>query len=87
MKKEFLKTKKGHKFIKLNINEMLKIGGLGICDSCCVPMSNGNLIPVLNSVYCDDCFNKWVKEAVYYKEDVQYEEQKTNQFLRMLNEK
>lgn len=77
---------KGHAFIKLDIIDMFKIGGLGICDSCNETIDEGNLIPVLNSVYCNYCFEKWTLKAKYHQEDKIYEEAKTKQYLGILND-
>ena len=85
--KEVKKTNKGHKYIEVSYDEMtLKLNGMGICDSCSPlkEMKHGYLIPVLNSVYCKDCFNEWKDRAEYYPEDVEYESLKTESFLRAL---
>lgn len=34
--------------------------GIGICDFCNTPSSKGYYISVLNSWYCEDCYNEWV---------------------------
>jgi len=88
MKKEIKKTKQGHTYFAINYDEMVnKLRGGGICDSCSPikKMKNGFLIPVLNSVYCEECFNKWCKDAVFYDEDIEYERQSTEKFLQALN--
>lgn len=79
-------TPKGHKYIEVSLKQMVgPLKGLGICDSCCVTqMSTGFLIPVLNSVYCKECFDQWNSEAKFYKEDVDYENMKTQQFVHVL---
>ena len=80
-------TPKGHNYIEVDYDEMtLKLGGLGICDSC-LPlrgMKSGYLIPVLNAVYCKKCFDEWSLRAEYYEEDREYEKSKTENFLKAL---
>ncbi|SMP85840.1 hypothetical protein SAMN06313486_1015 [Epsilonproteobacteria bacterium SCGC AD-308-P11] len=87
MTKVVLKTEKGHNYIEVTFIEMtINLHGLGLCDSCSNPsvMPNGFLIPVLNAVYCNNCFKRWKKTAKYYKEDAEYEKDKTDVFLKAL---
>lgn len=56
-----------------------KLNGLGICDSCSIPMKKGYLVPVLNYVQCEKCFSE-----SGYKEDEVYEERQTIAFKKML---
>ncbi|EHT2867201.1 hypothetical protein KXA96_001700, partial [Campylobacter jejuni] len=48
---------KEFKILRLNKQEILKIGGYGICDSCNKALSNdGYMICVLYSCYCEKCY-------------------------------
>ena len=81
------KTTKGHNYIEVTYSDMtLKLNGGGICDSCSPPkmMQHGYLIPVLNAVYCEHCFNRWRDSAEYYEEDREYEAYKTEGFIKAL---
>lgn len=83
---EYKTSSKGHKFIEISLKDMVnKLNSLGICDSCCSSMKNGYLIPILNRVYCEKCFNEWVEIAKFYEEDKAYEEEKTIIYLKRLN--
>lgn len=80
------KTKNGHNYIEVTLFDIThKLHGLGICDSCCGLARDAKLIPVLNSVYCSDCFENWAKRAKNYPEDRDYENSKTLYFMEMLN--
>jgi hypothetical protein len=59
---------------KTTTEEIMSIGGLGICDECgqFIP-SGGYLIPVLNHWQCQECFNDWKSRARYYPEDAPFE--------------
>ncbi len=62
---------KEFKILKLNKQEILKIGGYGICDSCNKILSNdGFMICVLFSCYCEKCYQEWYKVAINIEKDV-----------------
>jgi len=68
------KSKVGWKIIKVGLFEMkVIIQGFGICDYCNKSMEEGNLILVLNQIYCDSCYNRFDNDSRYYAEDVSYE--------------
>lgn len=82
------KTIKGHKYIEVTKSEMIKrLKGIGLCDACCSFIPVGYLIPVLNAVYCEECFEEWQERAEYYKEDEFYEDMKTEHFLKTLKKR
>ena len=88
MTNEVKKSKHNINYIEVDYDDMtLKLGGGGICDSCSPlkEINNGFLIPVLNSVYCKECFSEWESRAIRYEEDAAYEKQKTDMFLLALN--
>lgn len=80
------KTEKGHIAIKVSLEEIKKLGGFGICDSCNAFHTTGYLIPVLNREYCTSCFKEWKKRAVFFNEDVDYEKLKLDEWLKILKE-
>lgn len=41
-------------------------------------------IPMLNDCMCKDCYNEWLKNAVYYKEDAEFEERYFNYYAKQL---
>lgn len=85
-KKTAKQTKNGHKYIEVSIKEMIfSLFSIGICDTCCKRMSEGYLIPVLNTIYCKECFEEWQERAEYHEEDKFYEDMKTEHFLEVLN--
>lgn len=85
MEKEVKQTKAGVNYFEVTLHEMItKLNGYGICDSCTAPMQNGFLIPVLNYVQCDKCFNKSFVQKKNYKEDKEYEKQKTEYYKKAL---
>lgn len=79
-------TKQGYKFISVTIAEVLAWGGLGICDSCNKSAGTGKYIPVLNSYYCQKCFDEWQAIAKYYPEDMQYEAHKLESMVERLQQ-
>jgi len=82
-------TKNGHTYIEVNYEDMTeKLNGGGICDGCgsINHIKNGYAIPVLNSVYCKECFDKWSSDAIYYEEDRSYESKKAKKILACLQQ-
>lgn len=85
--KEIKKTKSGTSYFEVNTDEMVsKLKGLGICDSCSIPMHNGFLVPVLNYVQCESCFKDSGIQDTYYEEDRIYEEMQIEVFQKALNQ-
>jgi len=72
MKKQ--KTKVGYIAYQTTREEICRLGGLGICDTCNSPEGNGYLVPILNRWLCPRCYEKWEVEAVYYAEDIHIEQ-------------
>ena len=63
--KEIKTTPQGYYYADVTGSECLRWGGLGLCDSCNEPiLDNGKLVWVLNSCYCDKCYNSWQTRAV-----------------------
>ncbi len=52
-------------------------GGIIVCDYCNHQMETEETcyyIAVLNCIYCERCFMRWIKTAAFYEEDIPYEE-------------
>lgn len=49
------------------------LGGYGICDDCNTPVSEGYFVTVLNSWFCPECYEQWLKTAINYEEDREFE--------------
>jgi len=84
MEVEIIETKKGHRVVKIKTVDLMKVcyGSLGICDSCNSGALVGYYIPVLSKRwYCEKCYKKWVEEAIFYQEDIIYEERELKAFV------
>lgn len=78
---------KGFKVIRTdNMSEVLKLGGVAMCDSCNQFNRIGYYIAVLNSWYCDKCFNEWYEQATYYKEDAHIERACFDNAMKLLSD-
>jgi hypothetical protein len=76
---------KGFKVIRTeSLSETILLGGIAICDYCNNSSYTGYYIAVLNSWYCDECFNDWYSIATYYKEDASTEERNFNHYAQIL---
>lgn len=75
---------KEFKILRLNKQEILKIGGYGICDSCNKALSNdGFMICVLFSCYCEKCYQNGIKLRLIIKKI----EKLKKMFMKILNRK
>lgn len=69
-----IENEKGFKVIEISLSECAnKLGGLGICDSCNNAAFNHKYIAVLNSCYCNKCYEDFETNATYYPEDSKFE--------------
>lgn len=68
-------TPQGFSYVDVNLGEIIKWGGLGICDCCGKgPHSKLKLVWVLHDTYCEKCFNQWLERCkTYSREDVEYD--------------
>ncbi|WP_418360124.1 hypothetical protein [Sphingobacterium detergens] len=82
---ELQKTEKGFLFLPMKGSDTAKFGGIGVCDFCANYAAEGKLIPALNCYYCNDCFERWNRDASYYPEDSNYENRKAQYYLEILN--
>lgn len=88
---EIIKNEKGFKVIKMTTSEMLNLwpGTIGICGRCNEASTTkdglgGYYIAVLNEVYCEKDYLKWVKEATRYEEDKVFEERNFSQIKQRI---
>ncbi len=87
MEKPKIETnKKGFQVIKVNVSQMLKAGGMCICDDCGGAMFNGIFIGALNRIYCDNCYSDFEERSTYYPEDKPFETTATNRFFNQINQ-
>jgi len=82
---EIVKNEKGFKVISCSMSETTIFGGMGICDFCSAVSFKGYTICVLNSWYCEQCYQEWSAKATYYPADARYELSKFNYYKGLLN--
>ena len=76
---------KGFKIIEMSMVEVNELfGGDGICDFCNKASLTGYYIAVLNSWYCPECYEDWLKEAKRYDEDIPFEERNFERVKRLM---
>ena len=74
---QVIKSKCGYRVLPLSYSQVYDISfGACICDSCNEKLSldGGNLIFVLNQVYCKPCYDEWNQRAKFYCQDIVFEE-------------
>ena len=72
---EKFKIDKGYVVYKMrNIDAIQIFNGFGICDSCNKLTRYGYYIPILNWYKCEECFNEWKENCIYYPEDIWFED-------------
>ena len=81
-----INNEKGFKVIRMPIYTMRKIfhGTLCICDSCLADLSYCFYVPVINQIFCPDCFDKFIKRAKWYKEDSIIENDRFNEVINKI---
>ena len=67
------KLDNGLTYYEVDIIELFRLGGAGICDHCGEYHTTGYLIPVLNHWICKSCFEEWSKNTKHYPSDDIYE--------------
>ena len=68
-----IKTKCGYTAYEVSREEIMLLGGFGICDHCNTPSRTGYLVPVLNHWICPKCYAEWNERAKFYPEDLEVE--------------
>lgn len=56
-----------------------------VCDTCLAQPDCGYYVAVLNRWLCPKCFNRWLKDAVRYPEDMWIEERNYQYYRHLLN--
>lgn len=76
-----IESKKGFNLIQCDRSETaIVFGSPGICDRCNAAPETGVYIAVLNSWYCNDCFDKWHEVAHRHQEDIKKEQSNFNYY-------
>lgn len=71
---KIINNPKGFKVLFGTLTETMAIThGLGICDTCNCAAIEGYLVAVLNRYLCPDCYDDWMKRAIFYSEDEPFE--------------
>ena len=79
-----VENSKGFRVIEMSMVEVNGLlGGLGICDSCNNASFTGYYIAVLNSWFCPQCYEDWLKRAKRYEEDIPIEERNFERVKRL----
>ena len=78
------KSKCGYTVYKVTAVEVMRLGGIGVCDECNCAALHGYLVPVLNHYMCQDCYNEWNEQATYYEEDIPYEQRMSEYYEKMI---
>lgn len=73
---KFIENPKNFKVVQITNEDTFKWGGLGVCDYCNVYATKLFYAAVLNSCYCQDCYSEWMKRAINYPEDREFEARK-----------
>lgn len=71
--KQIKYTPQGFSYIDVNLYDVVRWGGAGICNGCnSGPNKYMKLIFVLGDTYCESCFNDWLERSKNYsKEDIE----------------
>ena len=72
------------KIIECSASEVLKWGGMAICDTCNQHSKKGYYVAVLNRWLCPECFEEWKGCAKYYPEDEPIERKNFNIYGHIL---
>lgn len=64
----------GHIAYKVSRQEVMLLGGCGICDDCNTSAETGYLVPFLNRWLCPKCYEDFNRRATFYPEDLWAEE-------------
>jgi hypothetical protein len=79
------KNKVGYVVYEATAEDIKKIGGFGICDSCNEHSQNGYLIPVMNRWFCPKCYEEWNSRARMYPEDLSIEAKNVAYYDKVFN--
>lgn len=80
-----VKNDKGFLVIKCSVFDLMETepASMGICDKCGNHDLSGYIICALgHRWYCNECYHKWEKQAVYYPEDQDFETKIFNEYRK-----
>lgn len=79
-----LLSKCGYIVYKCTLTELVEVtGGYGLCDMCNTPNKEMFLIPVLNSAMCLQCYEDWNKRAIFYEDDIPFQNVHNQRYIEM----
>lgn len=79
-----LLSKCGYIVYKCTLAELVELtGGYGVCDMCNTPNKEMYLVPVLNSAMCPQCYDDWNNRAIYYEDDIPFQNAWNDRYVRM----
>lgn len=61
-----IKSKCGYTVYETTAFEVMRLGGIGVCDECNTASLNGYLVPVLNHYMCPSCYEECSKQYTRY---------------------
>lgn len=79
-----IKSKCGYTVYKTTAFEVMRLGGIGVCDECNALSFDGYLVPVLNRYMCPKCYEEWNSRAIYYSEDIPHEKRVAVYYEKMI---
>lgn len=94
-----VENEKGFLVITMSVQEAVDVCHFGfaeteltdgclICDNCNADLKDESLVyyvPVLNRLFCTECYKEWYATATRYDEDIPYEEKYFNYYAKLLN--
>ncbi|OOG20310.1 hypothetical protein BWD42_04140 [Sphingobacterium sp. CZ-UAM] len=81
-----MKSPQGYRIIPLLHLDIFKLGGWGICDACNKDQIVFMYIGVLNSAYCQACYEEWITIAKYYPQDIHVETRNIERTLKVITD-
>lgn len=81
-----LKSPQGYRVIPLLHLDIYKLGGWGICYACNKDQIVFMYIGVLNSAYCQSCYEEWITIAKFYSQDIHVETRNMEKTLKVIRD-
>lgn len=86
-KSEIKSVEGSKKFKVINVPRKVLEAATGqikcVCDNCLASPDNGYYVAVLNRWFCPTCYEHWINQAEYYKEDAWVEERNYNRYMEL----
>lgn len=80
-----VKNEQGFKILKITKDELEEATEQGcFCDSCMSTPEYGYYVAVLNRWLCPFCFDRWIQNAIRYREDTLVEEKNYQGYRNLL---